>query len=224
VPVRLVLTDPTAASATVPVMRTSCSPFLLAVAAALPLTTLLALPRVARADVSSWYSLAGGASVIDQATTVASPLLDIDAGLGTTPVNPLVFGALVHVGAQFAVGADVGGAFRVCTGSYARGDWGLGVDLGSHYRVATYGGAAGSARVFFGAPWGVVLHLGGSYGENGVGTLSASLGLDFARLSTHRSYFTDVLPSPLSSPDQPAPASSAPPLPAAASLAPTFGL
>jgi len=205
-------------------MRTSCSPFLLAVAAALPLTTLLALPRVARADVSSWYSLAGGASVIDQATTVASPLLDIDAGLGTTPVNPLVFGALVHVGAQFAVGADVGGAFRVCTGSYARGDWGLGVDLGSHYRVATYGGAAGSARVFFGAPWGVVLHLGGSYGENGVGTLSASLGLDFARLSTHRSYFTDVLPSPLSSPDQPAPASSAPPLPAAASLAPTFGL
>jgi len=173
---------------------------------------VLLVSQRAEADVSSWYSIAPGLSVIDQGSTLASPLLDVDAGLGTTPEKPFVFGGIFHLGAQFEVGADLGGALRFCSGSYARGDWGFGADLGTHYRVATFGGAAASGRILLGAPLGLVLHIGGSYGEGGVGTLSASLGLDFARLSTHRRYLTHVLPSPLASPDMPEDSPTAPPV------------
>jgi hypothetical protein len=195
-------------------------------ALSLGLSTLAAslVTSPARADVSSWFSLAPGVSVIDQTAVsqgtatpsgvVPSGLLDLDSGLGTHPGRPVVFGAIFHFAAQWAVGADLGGAMRFCSGSYARGDWGFGVDLGADYRVATFGGAAPFARVFVGAPYGLVLQLSGSYREGDVGTLSLSLGLDFARLSTHRSYWTEVLPSPLVSPDAPVqPTKTAPPPP-----------
>ncbi|HSC89187.1 MAG TPA: hypothetical protein VLC09_18020 [Polyangiaceae bacterium] len=174
---------------------------------------LLFVPSPARADVSSWFSVAPGASVIDQskaaeAAGLSSPLvwgglLEFDTGLGTHPGRSVVFGALFHFAAHFAVGADLGGAARICTGGYASGGWGAGIDLGADYRVATYGGAAPMARVFVGAPYGLVLGFGGSYREGEVGTLSLTLGLDFARLSTHRSFWTETLPSPLVSPDAP---------------------
>lgn len=167
---------------------------------------LSSAPAVASADVSSWYSVAGGVSYIDQGaaatpSTLASPLLDLDLGIGIDPLSPVVVGALFHVGSQFRIGADVGGALRVCTGGYARGEWGIGLDLGSHYRIADVDGAAGFGRVVLGGPWGLVLHLGGSYGEENVSTMSASFGIDLARFSVHRTRGTDKLPSPLSSPD-----------------------
>ena len=167
---------------------------------------VLCSSSVASADVSSWYSLAGGVSYIDQGaaatpSTLASPLLDLDLGIGIDPLSPVVVGALFHLGSQFRIGADVGGALRVCTGGYARGEWGIGLDLGSHYRIADVDGAAGFGRVVLGGPWGLVLHLGGSYGEENVSTMSASFGIDMARFSVHRTRGTDKLPSPLSSPD-----------------------
>lgn len=169
--------------------------------AALVLWGVVSLPQVARADVSSWYSTAGGVSVISQGETLASPVLDLDLGVGTNPASPFVLGGLFRFGAQFEVGMDFGGALRLCSGSYARGTWGYGIDLGSHYRAADLGGAAAAGRVFVGGPWGLVLHLGGSYGENDVATWTASLGIDWARFSAHRSHDTDWFPSPLNSQD-----------------------
>jgi hypothetical protein len=169
------------------------------------LTTSLALAVFvfavpARADVSSWYSVAPGVSVISDNDFKATPMIDLDIGIGTPSTNPLVVGALFHFAPQFTVGADLGGALRLASGGYVSGRYGFALDLGSHYRFATLGGAAGSARVIFGIPWGVFFGLGGSYGENDVTTASATIGFDFARATVHRSYGEEFLPSPLHQP------------------------
>ena len=163
-------------------------------------TASLLLSAPAQAETSSWYSVAAGASVIDQPSTrdpVASGLMEVDLGVGLPPTGPVVFGGVMHVGAHFAVGVDLGGAFRITTVGYSYGAWGLGLDLGAQYRVATDAGASGYARALLGGPFGLVLALGGSYGEQNVGTLGLTLGIDFARLTVHRRYALAGYPSPL---------------------------
>lgn len=157
-------------------------------------------PRFARADVASFYALAPGLSVIDQGEAIVTPALDLDLGIGSLASRSFVVGGLFHFAPQWTVGADLGGALRLCTGSYARGDYGLALDLGGHHRFAAIGGWAASTRVVLGLPWGLFASLGGSYGEGQVWTGTLSLGIDFARATVHRSRGTETLPSPLHQP------------------------
>ena len=86
-------------------------------------------------------------------------------------------------------------------GSYARGNFGLGLDLGPEYRFGDDNGAAGAARVLFGAPWGITASAGGSYGADEVKLFTVTLGLDFARLTVHRETGLDWFPNPQRSPE-----------------------
>jgi hypothetical protein len=127
-------------------------------------------------------------------------MLDLDLGIGTLASRPLVLAGLFHFAPQFAVGADLGGALRLCTGSYARGEFGLALDLGAHHRFASIGGVAGSSRLVVGGPWGMFAGLTGSYGQNEVWTGTLAVGVDFARATVHRAHGEETLPSPLHQP------------------------
>ena len=66
------------------------------------------------------------------------PAVLVDAGLGTSPVAPLVIGAVLHGSGHIGFGSDWGGALRLTTGGYSRGDWGLGLDVGPQYRSVIF--------------------------------------------------------------------------------------
>lgn len=160
---------------------------------------LLGAPA-ARADVSSFYALAPGLSVIDQGEPIVTPSLDLDLGIGSLATRALVLGGLFHFAPQWTVGADLGGALRLCSSSYVRGEFGWALDLGGHHRFATAGGWAASSRAVLGLPWGLFAGLSASYGEGQVWTGTLSFGVDLARATVHRSRGTDTLPSPLHQP------------------------
>lgn len=158
-----------------------------------------------RADVASWVFLGAGWSHV-QETRVGegsdySALL-FNAGFGTSPAAPWIVGGVFQGGANFGFGSEWGGAFRVTTGGYSRGTWGLAFDVGPQYRVGEHAGAIGSTRLSLGGPWGLVLNGGASYGADEVATFTVALGLDFARLTVHRSSGLNWFPNPFPSPSR----------------------
>lgn len=161
----------------------------------------------AHADVASWMFVGPGWSRAQAADP--SPGLEqgsnhtallVDAGFGTHPGKDWVVGGVFHAAGYFGYGSDWGGALRVTTGGYSRGTWGLGLDVGPQYRFGDQPGPVGSARLLFGAPWGLALSAGGGYGADEVATFTVALGIDLARLTVHRTSGLDWFPNPHPSP------------------------
>lgn len=123
-----------------------------------------------------------------------------NAGFGTNPAAPWVLGGVLQGGANFGFGSEWGGALRITSGGYSRGTWGLAFDVGPQYRVGEHAGAIGSGRLSVGGPWGLALNAGASYGEDEVATFTVALGVDFARLTVHRTSGLDWFPNPYPSP------------------------
>ncbi len=144
--------------------------------------------RAALADVSSWAAVSGGTSLLDtQAGGSTQPLLQLDAGLGTTPHRPLVFGILFRSWTHFGEGTDWSFSQRTTTGGFARGDWGAALDLGVYQRFWGEDSTGGVVTLTGGAPWGIQLGVAAAMGTEEARMMMVTLGVDWARLTAHRS-------------------------------------
>jgi hypothetical protein len=159
-----------------------------------------AVPRAARADVSSWLYIGGGPGVLDRATKEDKTLLHIDTGLGTNPASSLVFGGLFRGQALFGSGLDLGLVSRLVTGGFVRGGFGGGIDLGVSQRWWGEGSTGLTGNLVLGAPWGLTVYAGGTLGSNDERLIFATIGFDFARLTVHRQTGLDWFANPMSSP------------------------
>src|SRR6188768_1402861 len=122
----------------------------------------------ARADVSSWAYVGGGASSIKQQNLELKmdPTLAIEAGMGSTPKHPVIVGGMFKLQALLGDGADLGVSLRVATRSFVTGNFGLALDAGPYQRFWGEGSTGGQASLVLGAPWGITLSLGGGVGSN----------------------------------------------------------
>ncbi len=145
-------------------------------------------PREARADVSSWLFVGSGPAILKQEDSDAAARwsLQVETGIGTPPEDTLIFGGLGRLHAHFGEGADLALFLRTAMPAFVNGSWGGAIDLGGYQRFwgVESTGAAGS--LVLGAPWGITLSLGAMLGTNEARTFSASLGIDFARLTVYR--------------------------------------
>jgi hypothetical protein len=146
---------------------------------------------VACADVSSWVYVGAGAADLKLESSAKGSVnpfaLQLDAGFGTTPTNPLVIGFAAKTLTFIDHGTDLGLALRLTTPGYSRGDWGLALDLGGTQRFwGQTTTTLASTSLTFGLPWGVNLAAtaGSDFGDNQ--SLVLTLGFDWARLTVHR--------------------------------------
>jgi hypothetical protein len=173
-------------------------------AAPLAASLVFLLPAPARADVSSWLFLGGGASGVfrPHVSGHGDAALQIDAGLGSTPAASVVVGGLFRMQTHFGDGTDFGAFLRTATGGFARGTWGGAIDLGAIVRCwQPSPGYAGS--LVLGGPWGLTLSLGAARDGDERTTVTGVLGIDLARLTVHRTSGTEWMPNPYPSPAGP---------------------
>jgi hypothetical protein len=171
--------------------------FVRALLLATPLAAGLALDAGdARADVTSWLAVGGGAAAqLAQGATTreVAGTLTYSVGIGSSPLAPFVLGVLYRGTTMFGLGTDVGAAVRLATGSFARGSWGLALDAGVAWRPWG-GGAFGNSPLqgvlTLGSPWGFQLAGGAEVGSLD-GAVSAqgffvALEIDLLRLTVMR--------------------------------------
>jgi hypothetical protein len=168
----------------------------------LPLPLALALtlaadlaPRSARADVTSWLAVGGGAGIErnhDTGKSTSDPAMTYSIGVGSSPAATLVVGGIVRGNTLFNRGTDLGVAARVCTGGFARGDWGLALDAGAIWRpwLSQYGAWPLQGVITGGSPWGLQLALGANVSSVSGGVPAqgffAAIELDLLRLTVMR--------------------------------------
>lgn len=145
---------------------------------------------VAFADVSSWMFVGGGAADLrfsDDLPTQNPVALQLDAGFGSAATNPIVVGFAAKAWTFLDHGTDVGLALRLTTAGYSRGTWGVALDLGANQRF--WGDASKtipSASLSFGLPWGITLAASAGSNFSDVQSAVLTLGVDWARLTAHR--------------------------------------
>lgn len=149
---------------------------------------LLAHAGTARADVSSWIYVGGGAASVKQQglQRTTDGALAIETGIGSPPSGALVVGGMFKVLTLFGDGADLGLSVRVANRSFVTGNFGLALDVGPYQRFWGEGSTGGQAALVLGAPWGVTLSVLGGLGSHDAQHFGATLGLDFARLTVYR--------------------------------------
>lgn len=188
-----------------PVLRSSSRarrfPPLRIALAALAAVGAFGLPRLARADVSSWASVAAGPTWLDEGgendTGFESvPTLALLTGLGSSPENALVVGGAFQMQTHFSRGTDLGLLARVATQGFVLGDWGAALDLGGYARFWGQHSEGGLGALSLGAPWGITLTANGSLGTHEARSFGVTLGIDFARLTVFRSVGTNWFPNP----------------------------
>ena len=164
---------------------------------ALPLVGALALfAGDARADVSSWLAVGGGASAqLAQGATTrdVAGTFTWSVGVGSSPLKPFVLGVLYRGTTFVGFGTDLGAAVRAATGSFARGSWGVALDAGVAWRTwgsGSYGDSPLQGVLTFGSPWGLQLAAGAELWtlDGGVSAqgVFAALEIDLLRLTLMR--------------------------------------
>lgn len=152
-------------------------------------TVFGAIPT-ARADVSSWIFVGGGAANLDldEGIETVNPIaLQLDAGFGTAPTGPLVLGFAAKAWTFLDHGTDIGLAARLTTAGYSQGDWGLALDLGGTQRF--WGDSVKtlpSTSLSLGLPWGLTLAATAASDFDATQSLVLTLGFDWARMTVHR--------------------------------------
>lgn len=170
------------------------------VAAALAAVAALAV-RPALADVSSWAFLGGGPSWVEgeNLDRELQPSMLMEAGLGTPSRHPIILGGLFRLHTHFGQGTDLGLSVRTATRGFVNGGWGAALDLGPYFRFWGDESIGGQGSLVLGAPWGITLSGGGGLGSNDGRHFGVVLGLDFARLTVHRSTGTNWFLNPFPS-------------------------
>jgi hypothetical protein len=154
----------------------------------------------AAAQATSWLYVGGGAGVVDSGERQARVALQVDAGVGTSARHALVAGGIFRAQGYFDAGVDLGGAARLVTRGFALGGFGGGIDAGVYQRFWGEGGPGVVGNLVLGAPWGVTLLGGASFGPGDERVYFVSLGLDMARLTVHRHTGLDWFSNPMRSP------------------------
>jgi hypothetical protein len=113
-------------------------------------------------------------------------LFQVDSGYGTPATSPFVVAGLFNLLVFAEHGADIGASIRLTHAGYVLGDFGAGLDLGFYQRFWGGNSTGGSARLVLGAPYGISLSAGAMLGTNDHRTFLATLGIDFARMTVHR--------------------------------------
>jgi hypothetical protein len=148
--------------------------------------TSVALP--VRADVSSWLYVGAGPSALrdESRDWEVQPSLQLETGLGSSPAARWIVGGVFRTHTHFGQGTDIALLVRTASHGFVNGDWGAAFDVGPQLRWwgSDSTGIAGS--LVMGAPWGITANLGGSYGGRDAVALSATLGIDLARLTIYR--------------------------------------
>ncbi len=150
----------------------------------------------ARADVSSFLSLGGGATgqFAQGATTPdMASAITYSIGVGTSPLSRLVLGVMYRGATYVTLGTDINLAARLATGGFARGDWGLALDLGPEFRTwgnGSYGTWPLQGVLTVGSPWGFQLAMGSQFwdisGQPSAQGYFAALEIDLLRLTVTR--------------------------------------
>jgi len=159
-------------------------------------SALALLAGDARADVSSWLAVGGGATAqLAQGATTrdVAGTFNYSLGVGSSPRAPFVVGVLYRGTTMVGLGTDLGAAVRLATGSFARGSWGLALDAGVVWRTwgsGTYGDSPLQGVLTFGSPWGLQLATGAELWslDGGVAAQGffAALEIDLLRLTLMR--------------------------------------
>jgi hypothetical protein len=162
-----------------------------------------AVPREARADVSSFMAVGGGytGQFLRQSSSGGTsafssdwvPAIDYSIGVGSSPLASGVLGGMIRGQTFVGLGTDIGLAARVCTGAFARGDWGVAFDLGAAWRSwqqSTYGEWPVQAVLTGGTPWGLQLAVGAQVasvpGAQPADGFFAAIEIDLLRLTVMR--------------------------------------
>ncbi len=165
--------------------------------------TLLLATAAARADVSTWLALGGGATgqvTPGLSAPDTSAVFDWTVGVGTSPRAPIVVGGVyrgqIYPGFGTSLAADLGPALRIATGSFARGDWGVALDAGVVWRTwGPYGWFPLQGVLTAGLPWGFQVAVGGQAWNIGSGSpaegMFVALEIDLLRLTVTRQGSTD---------------------------------
>lgn len=167
----------------------------------------IAAPSIAAAQATSWLYVGGGAGVVDTGAAETDDketrsALQLDAGLGTSAVHPIVVGGIFRVQGYFGAGADLGVAARIVTRGFATGGFGAGIDAGVYQRWWGTESTGFTGNLVLGAPWGITLLGGASVGSEDQRIYFASLGIDLARLTVHRHSGLDWFANPMRSPGE----------------------
>jgi hypothetical protein len=143
----------------------------------------------ARADVSAWAFAGGGVSAVnDTKWSPNAPLLQLDVGVGTDPVMPVVGGLVFRSYTHFGNGTDLGLLARLAHSGYVNGDLGVAVDVGAFQRWwGDKHGPGGLLSINVALPWGVSLSTSAGLTKAGEHLAALSLGIDWARFTVHRS-------------------------------------
>lgn len=156
----------------------------------------------ASAEPSAWLSGGGGYTLEhtdSRGKMDGAGAMSWAAGVGTSPLNPIVVGGTFRLTTNFGLGTDANLSLRVAQGSFVRGQWGLGAEVGPTYRYwrnGDYGTWPIGGTILLGAPWGLQLDVGGQFGKFAGGDPSAlgvhaMLEIDFLRLTVFRQGSTD---------------------------------
>lgn len=153
----------------------------------LPLTSVLWVTS-AHAEISSWFSIAAGASRIESSEGPSHFRfqLPLEAGVGFQPSLRIIPGAGFKMTPIFGEGVDYGPYLRVATQGYVLGGFGAALDGGAYLRSFDNkrGGLMGTLHL--GIPWGGVISVNYAYGMGGEQTIGGSIGIDFLRLTVYR--------------------------------------
>ena len=161
------------------------------------LAATLSISPAAQADVSSWAYAGGGASTFERhgGARGTQGLVQLETGIGLSPEYPVAVGALFRSMTHLGEGTDWALMARAATSGFSNGDLGLALDVGAYQRwwgqtstglLATLGG---------GLPWGVNISATGGYARPGEYMVGLTVGIDWARLTSHRSTGGQWLPN-----------------------------
>jgi hypothetical protein len=178
--------------------------------AAAALLALLGASSPAWADATGWASISGGAAikqgevVLDDGTPVASgddggqvaPQLQFDAGVGTTPAAPFIFGGLFRISPTLGQRTDFAVMARAATHGFQTGPIGLALEAGGYARADDEASVGFVGGAVLGGPLGVQLTVLAHVGTTDEYGGAALLGLDLLRLTIYREDLLDYWPNP----------------------------
>lgn len=172
-------------------------------AAALLCTACILHAAPARADITSFLSMGGGAAIDHNHNTKSyegAGGMTFALGVGTDPSRKIVLAGIIREATFFNLGTDLNLAARVATGGFARGQWGIAGEIGPGWRSfghGEYGRWPIFAQATLGAPWGFQLGVGAEVlkiagnDPSAIG-FQAVLELDLLRLTVMRQGATDL--------------------------------
>lgn len=158
----------------------------------------LAWAAPARADLSSWLFVGGGATSLAQQDSERrlDGTLSFDLGVGTTPDARFIFGGLVRTTTLFGDGTDLALLARGATWGFQAGGFGLALDAGGYARFWGSGSLGFTGALTLGAPLGLTVSLQTSIGTKGALAYGAVAGIDLLRLTVYRQSLLDWWPNP----------------------------